>query len=105
MWQQGEGNATGTSITILEKLSSGQAPPDVPDMLDLHGYNNKKNILFTHQGLSADDKTNPVPIMRGWYKIPKGKQRFGLGDQLRLEQLAQIEGFNICGVCIYKEYF
>ncbi len=105
MWQQGEGMATGTSITILEKISSGQIPPSVAQMLDLHSYPNKKNVLFSHQGLSSDQNTNAVPVMRGWYKIPKGKQRFGLGDSFRIEQLAQVDGFNICGLVIYKEYF
>ncbi len=97
--------ATGTSIAILEKLIGDGSPPVLGDMLALHDYANKKNVLWTHQGLSSDQNTNAVPVLRGWVKIPKGKQRFGQGDSFELEMLAQVDGFNFCGLAIFKEYF
>ena len=105
LWFQGEGMATGRSIACIEKTSSGQPTPTVPNMLELNTYENKKNVLFTHQGLSSDQNTNAVPVHRGWLKIPKGKQRFGLGDRLKIQMLAQIDGFNFCGLAIFKEYY
>ncbi len=96
---------TGTSIAILEKLIGDADPPTAADMLALHDYANKKNVLWTHQGLSSDQNTNAVPVLRGWVKIPKGKQRFGQGDSFELEMLSQVDGFNFCGMAIFKEYF
>lgn len=105
MWFQGEAAISGTSILTLEKLQSGSVKPTPTQMLALHAYPNKKNIFFTQQGLTTDIDTNAVPVMRGWYKIPKGKQRFGLGDKLSIHMLGQVDGFNFCGLAIYKEYF
>ena len=105
MWFQGEGMASGTSIAILEKLESGLADVTTADMLLLNNYGNKKNIFWTHQGLSSDQNTNAVPVIRGWVKIPKGKQRFGLDDAFKLQIQAQVDGVNICGLAIFKEYF
>ncbi len=105
IWFQGEGMVTGTSIAILEKLIGDADPPTAADMLALHDYANKKNVLWTHQGLSSDQNTNAVPVLRGWVKIPKGKQRFGQGDSFELEMLSQVDGFNFCGMAIFKEYF
>ncbi len=105
LWFQGEGMGTGTSIAIIEKTMSDKTSLSVADMLDLNGYNNKKNVLWTHQGLSSDMNTNAVPVLRGWLKIPKGKQRFSLGDRLDIRMLGQVDGFNFCGLAIFKEYF
>jgi len=105
LWLQGEGMATGTSIVILEKLVNDGDNPTTANMIALNSYTNKKNILFTHQGLSSDQNTNAVPVMRGWYKVPKGKQRFGLGDKLLLQIASQVDGVNFCGNAIYKEYY
>ncbi len=105
LWVQAEAAISGTSIVILAKLPAGAAKPSVAEMLALHDYPNKKNILFTQQGLTTDIDTNAVPVMRGWYKIPKGKQRIGLGDKISLALLGQVDGMNYCGLAIYKEYY
>ncbi len=105
LWFQGEGMASGTSIAIIEKLLNDGGAPGAADMLNLNDYTNKKNVLWTQQGLSSDQNTNAVPVIRGWLKIPKGKQRFGTGDSLSIEMLAQVDGFNYCGLAIFKEYF
>ncbi len=83
------------------------AAPTAGQIAALHDYANKKNILFTAQGLVTPTDGGQVPVLRGWYKIPKGKQRFGLGDRLfltiRNNNAAAID-INFCGLAIYKEY-
>jgi len=105
LWFLGEGNAVGTSIAMIEKLIGDGPAPTTPDMLALHDYANKKNMLWTHQGLTSETNANAVPVIRGWLKIPKGKQRFGQGDSLELNLQAQVIDFNFCGLAIFKEYF
>ncbi len=105
LWIVGSsGNAT--QITVLAKYPSGVAPFTVAQMAALGAANNKKNILFTSQGLTSNDGiAGPVNIMRGWYKIPKSKQRFGLGDTLELQIFSQAAQANeFCGFATYKEY-
>ncbi len=76
------------------------------DMTALGNYHNKKNILYTTQGLIASDNgANAVPILRQWIKIPKSKQRFGLGDRLHLNVASQGDNsIFYCGFATYKEY-
>ncbi len=77
------------------------------DATALHDYDNKKNILFTAQGLLTPNDGGQVPVLRGWYKIPKGKQRFGLKDKLSVavrNNNATAIDINFCGLAIYKEY-
>ncbi len=69
----------------------------------LDSYTNKKNLLYITQGVSPDANGNPVPVLRQWFKIPKGKQRFGLADALILNLSANVEDMTHCGVFIYKE--
>jgi len=59
--------------------------------------------LYTTQGLTSEQNANAVPIIRQWFKIPKGKQRFGLGDQMVLNISAAQEGVENCGMFIFKE--
>ncbi len=77
------------------------------EMAALHDWQGKKNILFTAQGLLTPNDGGQVPIVRDWYKIPKGKQRFGLGDKLQVvlrNNNATAIDLNFCGLAIYKEY-
>ncbi len=105
LWVLGT-SASATVIVTLAKFPSGQTPFSTTEMAALGNANNKKNILFTAQGLASNDGIgNPIPIMRGWYKIPRGKQRFGLGDTLELQVFAQqAVSLEICGMATYKEY-
>ncbi len=105
MWLQNTTSA-GHSILILEKVPIRNLGATFSELGDLFAYDNKKNILFTHQGLTSDDAVgNPLPVVRQWFKIPKGKQRFGLGDALRLSISNPSSGaLARCGVFIYKEY-
>ncbi len=91
---------------ILVKLEGGFADPSFTNMTNLHAYTNKKNILYTTQGLAANDGVaNPIPLMRNWIKIPKGKQRMGLGDKIVLVIASRGDAtIKYCGFTTYKEY-
>ncbi len=108
MWILGGGatNTSSTFVMIVEKIPSGQADPTFADMLNLGGYNNKKNILYTTEGIigSNVDGTGMIPIIRDWMLIPKGKQRMGQGDRLVLTLATVEQSLVICGIFTYKEY-
>jgi len=105
IWLLVQGAATDTFVICCEKAAGGQPNITQAQMGALDTYPNKKNILWTSQGVLGDENTNPVPIIRNWVKIPRGKQRFGLNDQFRINISARgpasIEG---CGLSIYKSY-
>ncbi len=104
MWLQNSAN-DGHSIVTLEKVPDAQLGPTFAECAALFSYTNKKNILFTHEGLTANDGVgNPLPVIRQWFKIPKGKQRFGLGDKLVLTiSNPSSNNLNRCGLFIFKE--
>ncbi len=92
-------------IVTLEKISSGGTQPIFADLLNLQGYTNKKNVLYTSQGLLGDSNAQgALPIIRQWIAIPKGKQRFTLGDQFVISFAAVDGQFQECGMFIFKEY-
>ncbi len=95
----------GSLVIIFEKAAGGQPSITFTQMTTLNNYPNKKNVLYTTQGLVGENTSNPVPFFRGWIKIPKGKQRFGLNDQFRIS-IANIGADSIlaCGLTIYKSY-
>ncbi len=104
MWLQNSAN-DGHTIVILEKVPDNQNGATFGEMGNLFDYTNKKNILFTHEGLTSNDGVgNPLPVIRQWFKIPKGKQRFGLGDKMVLTiSNPSSNNLNRCGVFIFKE--
>ncbi len=104
MWLENQSNL-GHAIVILEKVTQGGAGATFTNMGNLFSYLNKKHILYTHEGLTANDAIgNPMPVIRGWFKIPKGKQRMGLGDRWVLTiSNPSANDLNRCGMFIYKE--
>ena len=101
------GGSSDEFFTItLEKQSGGLGTMTFAQSTDLFTYANKKNILYTTQGLASNDGIgNPQRIMYGWYKIPKGKQRFGLTDKLKLNISSRgADEIKFCGFATYKEY-
>ncbi len=79
LWLDNTSNL-GESIVTVTKDTNFLTGPTFAEMAAMFTYSNKKNIFFTHQGLTTNDVGGtPVNIMRGWIKIPKSKQRFGLG--------------------------
>jgi len=105
LWLRGQDTSAGSFVCIIQKCSADSNGATAGEMANLMDYNEKNNILFTSQGLVNVSVNTATPIYRGWLKLPKGKQRFGLGESLRWTVLAQTLDVNLCGVTIYKEYF
>ncbi len=103
-WVRTNDTAPGAFTAIVVKHNGGVNDPSAAEMAALGDWNNKKNILYTTQGLSNDTNSIATPFLRNWIKIPKGKQRMGLGDTIRLHIFAQALDQNVCGFATYKEY-
>ncbi len=102
----GETLAESSFVLICEKSQSGQGNPSFATMTTLDAYTNKKNVLYTTQGLLAEGGVgNPTPVLRQWIPIPKSKQRFGLRDKFRIH-IAALGSLDVlgCGLTIYKSY-
>ncbi len=103
---QDSASTVGSYTVVLFKDPGNTSGMTTAQMAALHDYPNKKNIFFTGQGLLTPNDGGQVPVLRGWYKIPKGKQRFGLQDTLKISlrnnNLTAID-INFCGVAIFKE--
>ncbi len=109
LWYISSGSQPTFQVSTIEKLIGGQPNVSSVQMSALHTYPNKKNIFKTSQGLVGDANSNPIPVFREWIAIPKGKQRMGLGDRIKINVAARGEAggndVEICGMTIYKEYF
>ncbi len=103
-WITGDDAVQSSGIVTLEKIPAGATAMTAAQSADLQDYPNKKNVLHTFMGLFGPNTQRPLRAISGWFKIPKGKQRFGLGDKLALNFHGQSDGINICGFVIYKEY-
>ncbi len=104
-------NDAASGIEAQFTIALEKKPSDGPDMTftnsqNLGAYPNKKNILYVSQGVLAPflNGQSAVPLLRNWILIPKGKQRFGLGDQLVLNMAAIGQNIRRCGISTYKEY-
>jgi len=104
MWLLDSAN-DGSFIVSLEKLPGAAASMNFALSNALGTYANKRNLLYVTQGLSPNNGVgNPVPIIRQWFKIPKGKQRMGLGEKLRLNITNNgLNDLEFCGFFTYKE--
>ncbi len=105
MWVTGDDATPSTAILTLEKRPVNAPAMTTANSALLNDYNNKKNVLHTFMGLIPPDIQFPTAAVRGWFKIPKGKQRFGLGDRLILNIHGQSNGIDTCGFFIYKEQY
>ncbi len=104
-WLNGRGASNTTQFTfIVYKLPSEGAVPTASDMANLQAWTNKKNILFSSQGVLGQSGSQSIPVIRDWIMIPKGKQRFGLGDKFQSCLFASGESIQLCGMATYKEY-
>ncbi len=103
-WLTSNTASMGSAVFIIEKISgTGTTSANAAEMAALDTYHNKKNILYTFQGLTNNNVGVSMPIIRKWVKIPRGKNRFGLGDELVMTYLAQTEDHKLCGFAVYKE--
>ncbi len=105
MWLTSDDTAAGTCIVTLERLSGGQPLMTAAVSALLNDSLNKKNILHSQMGLLGPNTQYPMSVVKGWIKIPKGKQRFSLGDRLVLNMHGQSNGMAGCGFFIYKEQY
>ncbi len=103
MWCRTNDTSGGTCLVTLAKCPAG-TNCTFADQVNLNAYDNKKNVLYHTQGLTNINTDSATPFLRGWIKIPKSKQRFGLGDTLILSIAAQALDQNVCGFATYKEY-
>ncbi len=105
LWLRGSELSPGSYIVALYKNPGGASAFNTTELAALGNAENKKNVLFFSQALINDTDADAIPVMRGWYKIPKSKQRFGLGDRLLLAVFAQgAIDMVACGFEIYKDY-
>ncbi len=106
IWMLANSATTHASFTIsVEKTKGGQPDMTFAQSIALMAYPNKANILYTTQGFIGEENNNAVPLLKQWIAIPKGKQRFALGDQLRVNISSITTGVQFCGLTIYKEYY
>ncbi len=105
-WLTQASNSVGSFTAGLYKNPGGQNAMTTADAASLSAWDNKKNILYTTQGLSPANSVALMPLIKGWVKIPKGKQRFGLGDVLTffIRNNNGVDDINFCGFATYKEY-
>ncbi len=106
LWLQTDG-VQGTQVVTVSKQNESSLGPTFAEIQALDTYNNKKNVFYTTQGLTSNDNVSgPLVVLRGWIKIPRSKQRFGLGDILTLTiaNPHALEDLLGCGFATYKEY-
>ena len=97
-----------TPGTVLATFYKGKQDQTLgfAEQVSLHTYSGKADIYYHTQGLTNDTDADAIPFMRGWFKVPKSKQRMALGDSLNLSVASQAAIDNvICGFMTYKEYF
>ncbi len=92
-----------TATWCVVKRVSNVASPTFTEMANLGSYANKKNIFNVGQGIPPSNG-NVMNIYKGWFKIPKGKQRWGLGDKLVLVVAGVGTNVNVCGITTFKEF-
>ncbi len=106
-WLGGDGSSGDESqFTFwVEKKRVAEADPTFANSQNLQAYPNKKNILYTTQGIipAMLDGGMSIPVVKGWQAVPKGKQRFGLGDEL-IATVAAGSPLRFCGFSTYKEH-
>ncbi len=105
MWLRGGSTTSVSAVVTLEKRPGPAGAMTTTESSALGNYDNKKNVLFTFQGLINDVDSYATPAIKGWIKVPKGKQRFGLADKLVLNIHNQgAADLQVCGFFIYKNY-
>ena len=104
-WVRGSELSPGSGISLCYKNPGGGTPFTTTEIAQIHDAENKKNIFNFQQGLYNDNDADAIRVYGGWLKIPKSKQRFGLGDRLIFTLFAQgAIDLLICGFATFKEY-
>ncbi len=105
MWLSSTDTAQVSGVVTLEKLDGGKSVMSTTESAALNDYDNKKNVFHTFQGLISTEIQYPMAVIKGWFKIPKGKQWFGLGDRMVLNLHGQSGALQGCGFFLYKEQY
>jgi len=104
LWIRSASTTGASGQLIFYKKVADATNASSTDMAALGDWDNKKNILYTTMGLFNDVDADAIALFKGWIKIPKGKQRFGLGDRLVISVFSPTIDAHICGFFTYKEY-
>ncbi len=106
-WIRGEGaDGVDTQQNVyVEKVPAGATAMTYTQALNPMAYPNKRNIMFSSQGVLGDKTTAPIPILNGWMLVPKGKQRMALGDKWNVTVAATGQSVGLCGKALFKEYY
>ncbi len=105
LWAKSTSDTVSTSCVLaFMKQIADSGNPSVAEMAALGDFDNKKNILYTTEGLININLADARTLFKGWIKIPKGKQRMGLSDRWTVNIVPVNTSMNICGFFTYKEY-
>ncbi len=104
-WLTSDDAAQGSFSISIERLNANAASMTFAQSIALGTYPNKKNVLYITRGLVSTTTGTPIPVIRQWIAIPKGKQRFGLQDRLNINFTAIANGITHCGFVLFKEYY
>ncbi len=104
LWVRAGDTVGASGQMIVYKRQAEVGPASTTEMAALGAWDNKRNILYTTMGLFNDQDADAIAIFKGWIKIPKGKQRFALGDELIWQIFTPTIDVQICGFATYKEY-
>ncbi len=104
IWARAGDTVGASGQMVIFKQPGGQPNPTTANMAALGDWSNKKNIFYTTMGLFNDQDADAIALFKGWIKIPKGKQRQGLEDSLKIAIFTPTIDLHICGFCLYKEY-
>lgn len=105
LWITGDGTEQSSSTWIFKKRQAGDGNMTFGEINAMQGFLGKNQILMSGQGIVPPNTQHPMSIFKGWVKIPKGKQRIALGDQLEIVVSSITNGIVMCGLFIYKEYY
>ncbi len=105
MWITSDDATAGTTIVTLEKKGGTAVNMTAANSALLNSYANKNQVFHTQMGLTPTNIQYPMASIKGWFKIPKGKQRFSIGDRLSLNIHGQSNGVSACGFILYKEQY
>ncbi len=104
LWVRAGSTTPSSGQMIVYKKQSDTSNPTSTEMAALGDWDNKRNILYTTMGLFNDQDADATIAFKGWIKIPKGKQRFTIGDDLNFSIFTPTIDLQICGFATYKEY-
>ncbi len=104
LWVRSAATAAASFTFVICKRPGSEPHPTDANLAALGDWENKKNVFYCCQALTNDVDSTAIALYKGWVKIPKGKQRMGLGDELSWSLRAVGQSINFCGFVTYKEY-